>query len=451
MNTLKHALERSTYRVWASILSCWVLSLLISLIVKRVDDDLHYEKALSKMNGLSWLASRYQTWSGRLFSDAMTALVIPLPQLIWCILNACFLVLLAYAMSKVAFGEATASNIVFSYAVFWLLAPRIIAESTLWLSGSAGYLWPTALAVSGCIPLTNAMRGKATKHSGIYIVCAFLASLGCEQIGPCILGFALITLVYMYTKRHKFVFSVTGILSASIIGLIIELTCPGTHVRAQHEIKHWYPGFDKMPITLKMVKGLMWEFDFFSRFLLMIIALIAFNLVVSIMCSRHGDLFASKDENEKTEKFYGIVCAAVLAMLCVVCFQTNLKLSFSLSQFVGIRTSIIQRLLPYLFWILFVVLVALLVRRYVQEKHIVLFLFLAAFCAAAIMWFSPTIYASSCRTLFVSGILLGMILCIIEQQFKNKIMYLTVVLLAIFNYMNMFAVILHSGFHLPMF
>ncbi|WEV42238.1 hypothetical protein OZX57_01740 [Bifidobacterium sp. ESL0682] len=63
----------------------------------------------------------------------------------------------------------------------------------------------------------------------------------------------------------------------------------------------------------------------------------------------------------------------------------------------------------------------------------------------------PTIYASGRRVIFVSGILLGMILCIIQQQFKNKIIYLTVLLLGIVNYANMFAIILHSGFHLPMF
>ncbi|WEV42239.1 DUF6056 family protein [Bifidobacterium sp. ESL0682] len=299
MNTLKHAMKRNAYRVCAAVLSCWVLSLLISLIVKRVDDDLDYEKELSAMNGLSWLANRYQTWSGRLFSDAMAALVIPLPQLIWCILNACFLTLLVYAMSKVAFGEVTASNILFSYAVFWLLTPRLITESALWLAGSVVYLWPMALAVFGCIPLANVVHDKTTKYSGLYIACAFLASLGCEQVGPCVVGFALVTLTYVYIKKHKFTFPAIGILVASIIGLIIELMCPGTHLRTQHETKRWYPGFDKMPITTKISKGITWEFDFFANFLFMIIALIAFSLVMSAMISRHDDLLTDKSGSGK--------------------------------------------------------------------------------------------------------------------------------------------------------
>ncbi|MDF7663240.1 DUF6056 family protein [Bifidobacterium sp. ESL0763] len=439
VGSLKKISKRDGFKATLALCLCWLFFFLLSLLEVRCtgaqDDDAVYTKQLLHMNGIQWLGERYRTWSGRAFSEVAGALFFPAPQMVWRIVNAAFAVLLVYAITKIAFRRINIANVAFVCAAYWLIAPKILLDSTFWMTGSFVYLWPAALAVFSCIVLDNAVRGEKTKYWFLYVVAALFASTGGEQVGPCIVGFSAVAVIYLLATTHKLRKEPFAVLIVSVIGVLFELTSPGEQARSGLETKHWYPEYKTLPLWEKITRGMTWQFSSVANDMFLLLTCIIVALVLAVVMRQkagHQDGQLVKEAAKTTSLDYALM-AILIGQLLVVAAEPKMRLGSVLFNFIGFGSagSALAKIVPYLFWtVLFVCLIVLLL-RFVDQKYTVLFIVLASVCAEMIMYFSPTIYASGARPLYLSSIMMVVVLCMIQRQSRNRIAYAAIYVPAI--------------------
>ncbi|WEV67248.1 DUF6056 family protein [Bifidobacterium sp. ESL0769] len=457
---LMKVLHKDKFRTGAALFVCWLTTFAISFLVLRAPgDDAKYARELRRMNGIQWVIMRYKTWSGRVFSEISAAFTVPFPQTVWRFFNALFLTLLVYSIARIAFHRVRASSVLFVYAAYWLLAPTILLNSSFWLAGAVVYLWPASLAVFSGILLSDAVRGQNTKYKFLYVIAAFLASMGVEQVGPCVVAFSLITLIYLYVKQHKVNVGVAANACASIVGLVIELVCPGSRLRSVSETKHWYPNFDQLSVMTKIHKGVVWQYGEVANYLFGLIAFTTVAAVVSIIAYQHNEHAASaQDDSSLNEQRtlqpldYGLM-GVIVGQLILLVAEPKMQLWTSLFIFKvhSPGEPVADWLFPYIFWTVFIVCLVALLMRFLEQKYVVLFLALASLCAGMVMYFSPTIYATGARSMYVSAVLIIIILAMIQSKFRNKVIYIAVFIPAVLNIISFVTRIMRVGYQLYIF
>ncbi|WEV63888.1 DUF6056 family protein [Bifidobacterium sp. ESL0732] len=453
-------LHKDKFRTGVALFVCWLTTFAISFLVLRAPgDDAKYARELRRMNGFQWVIMRYKTWSGRVFSEASAAFTVPFPQTVWRFFNALFLTLLVYSIVRIAFHKVQASSVLFVYASYWLLAPTILLNSSFWLAGSVVYLWPSSLAVFSGILLSDAVRGQNTKYKFLYVIAAFLGSMGVEQIGPCVVAFSVIALIYIYVKHHKVNVGVAANACASIVGLVIEIVCPGSKLRSVNETKHWYPDFDQLSVMTKINKGVVWQYGEVANYLFGLIAFMTIAAVISIVAFKRDEYaVALQNDSSLNEQHilqpldYGLM-GIITGQLILLVSEPKMQLWTSLFIFKvhSPDEPVADWLFPYVFWTVFVVCLVALLMRFLEQKYVVLFLVLASICAGMVMYFSPTIYATGARSMFVTAVLIIIILAMIQSKFRNKVVYIAIFIPAILNIISFITRIVRVGYQLYIF
>ncbi|WEV69551.1 DUF6056 family protein [Bifidobacterium sp. ESL0775] len=455
LQQIKKATEKDGFKRAASLFACWLITFLVSLFATRISgDDALYARELSKMSGLQWLVRRYETWSGRVFSDAVAAVVVPLPQIVWRFCDALFLTLLIYSIARIVFQNFHASDILFVFALYWLLHPEMILSSTFWLAGSVVYLWPTALAVFACILLSDAVCGRQTRYKILCVIAAIFGALGVEQLAPCIIAFGVISLIYVYRQKRTLNWWVLATACAGGIGLIINRLSPGSRYRSGHEASFWYPEYTHLPMYKKIYRGIIWEYGEATNYMLALFLFLALTILVSIVMKRGHDSSTDLAVNKKNGLETCDYTLLVIVFGQLIVLSADSKMNYA-SVFVfrpySNQRSALAFLYPYLFWTVFAVCIMTLLLRFMERKFTALFLVLASVCSGAIMFFSPTIYASGIRTMYVSSILIVILIALVQQQFKNRIVYIAVYIPAILNLFGYLHRVVSQGFRLGLF
>ncbi|PLS25785.1 DUF6056 family protein, partial [Bifidobacterium imperatoris] len=259
------------------IVVAWVCSVAITLasllpVVRAEGDDTNFAKWIREAASPAyWVWERYLGWSGRVFSESVAAVFIPLNQMWWRVADALMVALLVYSIIRLASEHITVMSVLMGYAGIWLIAPSIMLNSVYWVAGSFAYLWPASLAFFSSTLLMRIYKGESVRHWGWYIPVAFLASLGVEQVGLCLCAFGLLTVISWWIRNKKI--SVPALVFALVtgVGVVIEMISPGSHLRTISETKNWYPEFTTLPLHSKIARGVIWQFSYTANYMLLII------------------------------------------------------------------------------------------------------------------------------------------------------------------------------------
>lgn len=413
----------------------FVVMFVCFLFVRRVADDLWFEE-ISRQYGLTeYLSWRYLTWSGRMPAELLIYLLIKLPMPLWSALNALMTSLFSFSVYKFASFklsavEARKNLAYFSCILIGLFHIGVTAYSIFWFSGSIVYLWNMTFGMIAFYPfydsLENKIRPKASAWI-IYILFAILASWGQEQVSLCLIGFFLMVLVYLKLKRKKIHFFLLIMTAVAVIGTVLLFSAPGNFLRLQSEAATWYPEFVNLRFVDRLGISFSWMMDRFVA----ISGLILF----FIWCVLGVLLW----KNKKTaSKATSVLCFLACCLVSIQFWKVpvaSLSESLDSLKMILFRFSAFHAMtdwwpgiLPYLVWIpllLVIPLSILLLVKKPAEKAVYLLILAASIGSAWMITFSPTLYASGYRTMFIPQALLLILLALLVR--KEKLGFLTLV------------------------
>lgn len=428
-------------------------------------DDTWFAQASANYSFPDYIKLRYAGWTGRISSETVLYYIFKDNAMFWKIINPIFIILFAYSMSRMVTekkllekNKRRSINWFICLGLLYL-SKEVLWESIFWITGSIVYLWGGAAGMFAMLPFKDAVvrEYKNAPQNIFYLIFAIYAALDQEQIALVIIVFSIIINVQLYVKYkkiYKFLILETFVM---IICFLISYFAPGNFVRIHSEINSWlpnYPFYGKLELGFI---GMQWLLDGLvnhSRLILLmlittlggavfskykgirygyftLIPFIGSSLLVLAVIFKIPDYITNKIHFLQT---YNNLFIGLQNLLFN--FNGDYKL-FSILTIKFIIWSIIFFLIPFYLIMLY---------NFTIKGFYSILIYLAGICSAAIMIFSPTIYASGYRTVFVMNILLFLLFILIIKNINELLKNRYILLFSIF---PIFKYILFFQFFIP--
>lgn len=396
--------------------------LLLHLPIRPYSDDLWYMEELYKWDSFFALqADYYMGWSGRIVSSALAFWLMGKAFWLWRLLNPLVAVGLVYGVARIGAAKPTARTTVAVALLLLLAGPGVLDYSVFWATGSLYYLWPVTGAVWLLLPFFDlALRGETRlRFLPARMPLAVAACLGNEQATACAVGFMAVILAVYLLRRKKILWRHTALLGAGAAAAAVLFASPGSQKRYQQESYLYFlefkTGFYEVPTGEKVAGGIAWMYGMlFSLVLVLLLALYA------------ASWYRVYRQSGRDKTLPGLLLFGLLCFSAALVFpqQADAMFRFGEAATGGGVGSFWLAAAPYAYWTLFLAALCYLLAR--QNWYYLLGL-LAGLCTLVVLFWSPTIYTSGERTLFV---LVVVLVAMLAAQFKNKVPALPLVLIA---------------------
>lgn len=420
-------LERTCYCVF------FLAAFFLCRIIKYSDgDDAYFYEMAHSMGFFEYLKMRYITWEGRMTSEAMTYISMYFGKSFWNVANAGMLTLLIGGLVKIikkisrpTEPQKEAALTFFMCTGILMMGVPVIGYAGFWITGSTFYLWSVVAGIWAAIPVAELAFSpeKVRWKSYLYAIpCGFIASMGLEQIAAVVITFGVLTIIYHFYKEKKIHILTTIEIVIMMIGLTLLFISPGTSARGGQELE-WMPEFDTMSVPHHIFITLQWILSAFANYHKVLVSTVL--LMALIIYLSH----TSKRQRNK-------LAITVLAVAGVVSVWVSL---FGGSLFSELGMGVPEGMEPVIktatfaslsgieifacVWqmILLVLMGTLLWKtgENLLEKSVMLLILLASIASAAVMYFSPTMYVSGPRVMFVTAVLLWILTGILFDKIKS--------------------------------
>lgn len=403
-------MTRNNYFIFA----CSLLLMLAFIHINEyryISDDLWFSRvSLSETDHLKWVISRYYNWSSRTpIEYALISIINHFDT--WSLLNSIFFAVYitstCYLVSLVTKTNMNHTTLPILAILLYCMPQNILHDGAIWITGSFNYLWPTALAF-----LSYAMTIKLIANDNVKVLHQLVLSITTmlstfnEQVAIVNLFFSLSMMLYCAANKSSLKIPLTMLVSVLLV-LIYIATCPGNKVRYDSEVLKWFKDYNDIGFVKKSLLGLNLYTDALLSHKSLVPAIMAFSISLIV---------------KKNLRAIPVLAGFILLIVAFLYGQpdTIAKTRFTSDS---ITSMISFRRLAYGFIITMLMLVPLLLTfRNTMLNFILMALLLSSIASASMLGFSPTVYASGDRILFVSYLLFSLItaLCIAYRISKYE-------------------------------
>ena len=374
---------------WQYYVVLWGVLLICHAFSERCADDIRYLHELDNKTYLEFIKEHYLTWSSRLIIDSSIVLFSKCNMWLWRIVDSFMFVLIAI-MIDLIFGkdEQYRSGLISCLVV--LLFPLWMINSTGWIATTVTYIWPIALGLLSLLPLVDTSYAES---KGRYLfLLPLLYAANAEQTCCVLLAFGMILTGYHYYKGHKQVLKFGKLyIILCICLLLLFLLCPGNHIRTIDEIANRWTEFATLGLTEKLSYGMATTFSRLFTYEWLYVFFCLALLLVSVVRKKRICVIASVllIAQPLIYTLYATLYSGS-PITYLVLGSHQLPVAGSL-HFVGlIVLGVLSVLLiTWLLWSLF------------EHKLLPPLIFLAGFASRMLLSFSPTLFASGTRTMFL--------------------------------------------------
>lgn len=265
----------------------------------------------------------YTMHNGRIITHMVLMVFLQFNNIVRCIINSVFFVILIYELIKFTCKKDLGLKILIALLLFpmiWCTAPAY-GDTVLWIAGSVNYLWTTVALLLYIFIVENVFEKEIEfKNAKLIVFCIasfILASLhemtGIISIG--IIGLMSIYLLIKNRKINKTLFS--GIICGGL-GFLSLILSPGSNVRKMAEIQTMdvVPTFlARLKNTVIMLKTTIIE----NKFVFAIICIAILFMFIKLIKNRK-EFFKDKQIFE----VLFLLCSAVVAYIAMVVSPTFL-------------------------------------------------------------------------------------------------------------------------------
>lgn len=404
MNDVMNRLHRATRCIcYAAI---FLLLFTLSSYIQSQSDDLVFQEGISRYGGITeWAAFYSQNWGGRVIPHGLLVLMLQMPNYVFSLLNTiAWMALLYYVKRDYDVQNQIAEILLYCSvfaAIFILIPAEILSESIFWKCANVLYLWGGAGILAAIYPILYKLNHEDVPLR--YVIIAAIAigyTAGFEQAAAVMCGM-LAPLSFVLFWRERRVDWVVAVLCVEAIGLtgFFCMYLPGNSVRSVAETLRHLPKYDMYSNLDKAIWGVNYAIRGLESKAPFLIWIISVTVVAILIHTRSSRMLCTAAV---------IVCAYFT--LNVVDYigtqftdnQTMLSSVFQLVEVDSmdfVRTGTTKSMVHVLMYVLLGALSAVTI-----PEQIDILSFLTYYGGLASMWlmgFSPTIYASGSRTLFL--------------------------------------------------
>lgn len=418
-------------------------------------DDTYFYQHTHSMGFLEYLGWRYETWVGRMAAEALVYVAFHLGLPFWRIINALMLVLLPIGILSLAVRAAripegtlgrfwdrtpacagkscTQTGLWASVACvagYFMMNVQTLGYAAVWVNGSIFYTWSFTCGIWALTTFAEFVfrekpaadvRGRITfgmegcpGWKFLYAVpCAVVASMSIEQMGAVLLVFEVLGIVYGICKWRSMHPLLLLQACVTLVAFAVLFAAPGNDVRVAAEIVNWMPQYETMSFGQHLFITAHWLISSFANENKLFLCAI---WIAGIL------LLLQKGKRSRTDGVMAVLAAiftvvALLPYLGITAFS-NLGMQYlDITQCIT-EVPVFERftgmqLAAMLWWAAALVYTFVFLWRVSGCQMTLLLAYLAGIASEAIMFFSPTMYASGARVYYLTDLLyLFVILCL---------------------------------------
>lgn len=441
-------------------------------------DDAYFYQYTHSMGFFEYLGWRYETWVGRMAAEALVYITFNLGLNFWRPVNALMLVLLPIGILRLAakvarvpegsllgwkertpacgsqhYYEMGIGAAIAAVAGYILMSANTLGYAAVWVNGSIFYTWSFTAGIWALMPFADfafakekpvsdgkirmSMEGCDWRKFLYTIPCTIIASMAIEQMGAVLLVFEVLALIYgvaKWRRVHPLMLVQTVV---TVVAFAILFLAPGNDIRVATEVITWMPEYDTMSLGQHIFITVHWMLSSFANENKLFLCGI---WIVGIVL-----LFQKKER--RVADWVCIVLAGVFTVAALLPFAGITVLSDMGMQYLNLTGCIEQVpaavnmtsniIFAMCWWGAALIYTFVLIWRASGCQITLLLAYLAGIASEAIMFFSPTMYASGARVYYLTDLLyllimLAMIFGLKERK-KQYAMYITIVLMGAVN------------------
>lgn len=379
----------------AILCACILYGIAMQLRLQSFADDFVFSHALDHLSLHDYILQRYFEWSGRLTIDALMVSTIN-HQLVWRVGIPVSVALLCLTISQVVNGKVDLSLSMIAFVLLLLIPKSVMDNGAWWVTGFYNYLLPVmAMAYSLSVLFRQNKKGNAEKT--VSIACLLLSCFNEQTV-----AFTAMTLAFILIlkKDCRTIYSTAYACVAALFSAIM-LMAPGNYLRFNKEIWRWMPGFDTDGLVNKITLG----FDRVHQAIVMhdstpftMLCIIAIILII-----KNG-----------TKNKAAILCVSVLTVHLVIIILSRVGLvslngAFYSGELLNPQKWMsYSRYVSYLFCLSVILSItySLAISACKRGEFLSpLIIFIISFATVIMIGFSPTVYSSGMRVLFLWNVI----------------------------------------------
>ena len=340
--------------------------------------------------------TRWQTWSSRLFIENAVNLFSK-NLFAWAIITIFLSGLLFWSLSRIL-KIRRIEQLLIIFGLFMLINPIFLASAGIFAT-TICYLWPMSLFLFVISTILQPFKNKKAKQvAELLIFPAIIFAICQEQIAVLSTVFFGWIIFNNLIKKHKNKKSIYFLFIVSLAGVINAIFCPGNIARNVAETAQWWPDFANLNLFEKTQIGTTTTFSrlFLAPEILMIVFVIL-------------SLFVAYKKRNQLSFSLSFICNILMFSFFLPANNHGSFIALT-NPFFKIRDLAIaispDNLLPnaYSFMIILVfstILIGTITSITLSLKSVKIAIpILASLAVCLAISFSPTLFASSTRTLF---------------------------------------------------
>lgn len=264
MNSIILKLQKKKYILPYVLLAAFLFAM-FCMITEPTLDDLAYQRIkVSSLGDLAdFLSIQYTQWSSRMVTEPLVLLLVNLDMMVWRIFCVTNILIIALSIRYLlGFRSSLWKN-----AALCLLVgafPFSYYASAGWITTTAIYLISISLGMVSLYPLRKLLNGtKSTWWENALFILSALLACNHEQVGAVVLGVYLCSCVYCIVLHRKISRMQICQIGIALTSILFILTCPGNAVRSEIETLTWLPEYADWNILEKLRRGFFHASDYY--------------------------------------------------------------------------------------------------------------------------------------------------------------------------------------------
>lgn len=475
-------MRKTRRRFWIFWIGMFVVAFLILRNVGYSDgDDAYFYQYTHSMGFLEYLGWRYETWVGRMTAEALVYITFHLGLPFWRVVNALMLVLLPlgviYLATRAArVPEGTLSGwkcrqpvwigrnyedmglgiAVAAVAGYFMMSAHTLGYAAVWVNGSIFYTWTFACGIWALTTFADfvfqatpapvdlsqglhmSMEGCAAWKFLYAIPCAVIASMSIEQMAAVLLVFEILGVIYGICKWRSVHPLLLVQTVATVIAFAVLFLAPGNDMRVAAEITSWMPQYETMSFGQHLFITVHWLLSSFANENKLFLCLIWIAGILLLLQKKKRSAF----------DFVMLALAVVFTIVALLPYVGVTVFSDMGMQYLNIAYCIYEvptidrlmgtQILALVWWGAALVYTFIFLWRVSGCQITLLLAYLAGIASEAIMFFSPTMYASGARVYYLTDILyLFIVFCLafgVRNERSRNCVYILCVAFGVLNF-----------------
>lgn len=419
--------------------------LILSRIGYSDGDDVFFYQNSRSMGFFEYLGWRYETWVGRMAGEAMVYLVFRHNIWFWRIVNALMLVLLPMGLIRLAEKAARLpeggitrwyeripvnreAGFEFSVAVaavmgYFLMAATTLGYAAVWMNGSIFYTWSFTCGTWAMMPLADLVfhTGKFRRRQLFYsIPCAIIASMSIEQMAAVLLAFEVLGVLFLFWKERKIPWELLLQTAVTLAAFGVLFLAPGNELRVASEVTNWMPQYNDLTVGEHLFITVQWLLSSFANENKL------FLCAIWVM----GLLLLLQQEDKKGQDFVwmaaaGIFTAAALLPFAGVTVLSDMGMDIGdimlpVEQAPAVSDLTGQNVAALIWWTAAVLFTFGYLWKVSGFQVTLLLAYLAGIASEAILYCSPTMYASGARVYYLTDLLYLFVILTLSLELRDR-------------------------------